>query len=128
MFQNNANRLLYFHFKNNCLVRFEPTTGSQQRPRCGRETRRRGEERERGQRSARASAAMGAIRLLHERLRHSSNAKLAWSITGVMSTLLVYGFMQVKKRVLFSAYLGFSILSRCLSFSLAVELAAGSRK
>ncbi|KAH9556252.1 hypothetical protein CY35_07G017200 [Sphagnum magellanicum] len=39
---------------------------------------------------------MGAIRLLHERLRHSSNAKLAWSITGVMSTLLVYGFMQEK--------------------------------
>jgi hypothetical protein len=33
-----------------------------------------------------------------------------------------------KKRVLFSVYLGFSIPSRCLSFSLAVELAAGSRK
>jgi hypothetical protein len=41
---------------------------------------------------------MGAIRLLHERLRHSSNAKLVWSITGVMSTLLVYGVMQVGKK------------------------------
>lgn len=61
-----------------------------------RERERAGGERERGQRSARASAAMGAIRLLHERLRHSSNAKLVWSITGVMSTLLVYGVMQVK--------------------------------
>ncbi|KAH8955921.1 hypothetical protein BDL97_07G010900 [Sphagnum fallax] len=39
---------------------------------------------------------MGAIRLLHERLRHSSNAKLVWCITGVMSTLLVYGVMQEK--------------------------------
>jgi hypothetical protein len=46
---------------------------------------------------------MGAIRLLHERLRHSSNAKLAWSITGVMSTLLVYGFMQVKRECSFLA-------------------------
>jgi len=37
-------------------------------------------------------------------------------------------FHAGKKRVLFSGYLGFSIPSRCLSFSLAVELAAGSRK
>jgi hypothetical protein len=44
---------------------------------------------------------MGAIRLLHERLRHSSNAKLVWSITGVMSTLLVYGVMQVKRECSF---------------------------
>jgi hypothetical protein len=33
-----------------------------------------------------------------------------------------------KQRVLFSAYLGFPIPSRRLSFSLAVELAGGSRK
>jgi hypothetical protein len=51
-------QISYFIFikKNYCLVRFEPTTGSQQRPCCGREARRRGEgERERESATKRAS-------------------------------------------------------------------------
>ncbi len=114
-------------------MRFEPTTGSQQRPCCGREPRRRGEgEREGGGRERATKRAS-----INGDGGDPAAARAAAPQQQRQASMEHYGCHvdaprlrchAGKKRVLFSVYLGFSIPSRCLSFSLAVELAAGSRK
>jgi len=112
-------------------VRFEPTTGSQQRPllRTRSATTRRGRERERESATKRASISgdggdpAAARAAAPQQQRQASMVHHGCHVDAPRLRC-----HAGKQRVLFSAYLGFSIPSRCLSFSLAVELAAGSRK
>ncbi len=112
-------------------MRFEPTTGSQQRPCCGREARRRDEARERERERATKRASIsgdggdpGAARAAAP--QQQRQASMVHHRCHVDAPRLRRH--AGKQRVLFSAYLGFPIPSRRLSFSLAVELAGGSRK
>lgn len=117
--------LLYFHLKNNCLDRFEPTTGSQQRPFCAREPRLRGEgeregrrERERATKRASISGDGGdpaAVRAAApQQQRQASMVHYGCHVDAPRLRR-----HAGKQRVLFSAYLGFlSPLGVSLSLSL----------